>query len=1080
MVSLLEPGLRPQLADGSPNYETKGVPRFLLPPNIRHRLNLHRLTSSFPSKPSSTAPSLLPSPFPPSAPVGVGEKRPAEEEVDERLVKKARYATKSNVNLTDCIPPSEYSDADDEHSDSADSASGSEEENLLATPPQAPHTPAAAPAKGYDFSLTARQAGYIYNPRRSMIDLTNRFASPTSEDEDCGESDFSDTPSSKRRALTPKPAPAKQYNFNLTAKEAGYVYNPRKSMINLTNRFASSSESDDTDDSESDFESTPNPTPSPTPPAAAPASLLPLTPTPLPLPQWKYRHQIDPINPTTPPSAGTKRKMEQSYAQWRQGEPDGARHPSFAMVTSPSDTSEFELVEAMESSPSDISEFDQVDEMEASPLQYLHQEQQRQREFSRAPSYSPITPQVQQTSAVPTSASQDFPADLPSPTVPIRLEPHSPVLDRLTAQFNAEGPHPNIPHVNHAIVDQVIASETLGKHVLDRMPFVLAASRRLQAVIGVRNDLPFDLLMGSGQGDAENLVVGANGTLVDLGLRNLNQGLRDGMGEQAMNGNGSGISQPVAATRRNAGVTADAAGSNQENMGTNTDSNNNDNANLEYSPDTTAQYLQNIHASLNGLPSSASQQQPMGNNTTQQSEARETRTFQGMTPFFPPSVDRHTGQGLREYLLTRALITGSKKRECRSISFHDFTPDLRTGEFRNELLVHFGVDGISRNDRIECVELSLPDANGILHPWLSIFIQRPLITLDPPYVGYASHSAPPNFPQPTPTSWLCMAVPLANITSYPVQADTSLPSSLLEETLIKNKHGLPTKKIAKRQDYDMSFQGVPIFEFSTRKLFGATYSGSSSNGEMNGDANENGYTNTPISDFLSVDGLKPYDPKDPYEEFPIEITSNPEYMLSICRRYARKSGIHGQELQHFGEMMEDASGIDISEELSPNEGVWWNTFYRGITKDRVRWEKVRRSMGRGRCRVVVRWQDIPEELKMPNSSLSQRTTEVEILMENMIKESMQGKKRKFRNDGIGMAGSGSGQGVGLGVINANIGAHAYSMRSASGEALSLRAKAIGNRMNANGRMNTNVDMNGSFRTQNSGDMMQGRMGDFRG
>ncbi|RAL61788.1 hypothetical protein DID88_002851 [Monilinia fructigena] len=77
----------------------------------------------------------------------------------------------------------------------------------------------------------------------------------------------------------------------------------------------------------------------------------------------------------------------------------------------------------------------------------------------------------------------------------------------------------------------------------------------------------------------------------------------------------------------------------------------------------------------------------------------------------------------------------------------------------------------------------------------------------------------------------------------------------------KNKHGLPTFKIAKRQDYDFSFQGIPIFEFSTRKLFAAT-SLPSGNEAENG--NEN---NAPIADFLSVDGLEPYEAQDPYHEF---------------------------------------------------------------------------------------------------------------------------------------------------------------------------------------------------------------------
>ncbi|KAI9650430.1 hypothetical protein NHQ30_000444 [Ciborinia camelliae] len=47
-------------------------------------------------------------------------------------------------------------------------------------------------------------------------------------------------PSAPAPAAVAIPAPVKKgrWDFNLTAKQAGYVYNPRRSMINLTSRFA--------------------------------------------------------------------------------------------------------------------------------------------------------------------------------------------------------------------------------------------------------------------------------------------------------------------------------------------------------------------------------------------------------------------------------------------------------------------------------------------------------------------------------------------------------------------------------------------------------------------------------------------------------------------------------------------------------------------------------------------------------------------------------------------------------------------------------------------------------------------------
>lgn len=45
---------------------------------------------------------------------------------------------------------------------------------------------------------------------------------------------------------------------------------------------------------------------------------------------------------------------------------------------------------------------------------------------------------------------------------------------------------------------------------------------------------------------------------------------------------------------------------------------------------------------------------------------------------------------------------------------------------------------------------------------------------------------------------------------------------------------------------------------------------------------------------------------------------------------------------------------------SPNRGVWWEVFYKRMYEDRARWRAVKRAMGRGKCRVVVRWVEFAE------------------------------------------------------------------------------------------------------------------------
>lgn len=607
-------------------------------------------------------------------------KRRAEGTADERPGKKAKYDLASSIDFEE-----KATDADDEDSDfdSADTPSDREEEIITAASPVTASSSVAEPV------------------------VASPLASPFESE---SESDFSDTPSSKRRALTP-PSPIPElitetvaklisatgrWDFTLTAKQAGYVYNPRKSMTDLSDRFATPSDSDstlDTDDSESDFDSTPNRSSSP---ARARAS----SPLPLPLPQWKYHHNpIDRNNPTTPPSIGTKRKMEQAYAEWHQGEMDTPSASSYSPITLPVDT------------PQSVD----FNEAESGTAQHNSQSEQENMEPPRASSYSyhaisSTSPQIPHSSTS-TSETTVFPTDLPSPSVPCRLEPHSPILDQLTAQYIAQGPHPQIPHVNHAAVNQRNATHILNKHQDDRAPFVQAASRRLQAVVGVRNDLPFDLLMGTGKHDASNLVVGRDGVLVDLGLKDLER--REEVMRGAGAGDESGDGEDFA--RDEGVVSREIIGNDRENMSTDRDMNTNANANEAHNTSPTAQYLQDIHASFNTLRSSShTPSTPHSSSPHQQTTPQQTTPnapyespIQTQTPFFPPSVNPYTGEGLREYLLSRASMTGSVKRECRSISFHDFTPDVRTGEFRNQLLVHFGVDRISSCERVEVVELGL-------------------------------------------------------------------------------------------------------------------------------------------------------------------------------------------------------------------------------------------------------------------------------------------------------------------------------------------------------------------------------------
>ncbi|KUJ15154.1 uncharacterized protein LY89DRAFT_735289 [Mollisia scopiformis] len=59
---------------------------------------------------------------------------------------------------------------------------------------------------------------------------------------------------------------------------------------------------------------------------------------------------------------------------------------------------------------------------------------------------------------------------------------------------------------------------------------------------------------------------------------------------------------------------------------------------------------------------------------------------------------------------------------------------------------------------------------------------------------------------------------------------------------------------------------------------------------------------------------------------------------------------------------------------SPYYGTWWKIFYEGIYADEARWRRIREAMGRGACRVVVRWEDWQiEEVGRGHGSLKARS-----------------------------------------------------------------------------------------------------------
>ncbi|KAE9365776.1 hypothetical protein N431DRAFT_472371 [Stipitochalara longipes BDJ] len=411
------------------------------------------------------------------------------------------------------------------------------------------------------------------------------------------------------------------------------------------------------------------------------------------------------------------------------------------------------------------------------------------------------------------------------------------------------------------------AMKVLESHIRDRMPFVQLSSKRMQAVMGVRNELAFDL--------------------------------------PDIKRSSASVSIPTSSSGLDAGLSLRTASRN---------------------------------------PSS---------------------TFKFINPLSPhnsPSVDPNTGKGLREWLLSKGKEFGMRKRECRSISFHDFTPDMRNNGWSNKLLGHYTAK--SASERVDFYEVDLPTPTGTLQPWLWLLISRPLLSINaknistrPPHQNKISHPSstpqtfhtpstslcppsplapdseygstlPPNFQTPVQTSWMVFASPLENVTSYPEAVDAQPPRQMSLSSLPKFRPSSSYqhsggRKVYKRRDFDFSHNGCPVFEFNTSSstLFPSTSS------------------QTAIPQFLEVGEIGPFYAGDEF---------------SLCDEKEFDERIKAAEVKVEGE-----EGVRKVE--SPFQGQWWKVFYEGVSEDVARWEGIRSAMARGKCRVVVRYTEFEDD-----------------------------------------------------------------------------------------------------------------------
>jgi len=214
--------------------------------------------------------------------------------------------------------------------------------------------------------------------------------------------------------------------------------------------------------------------------------------------------------------------------------------------------------------------------------------------------------------------------------------------------------------------------------------------------------------------------------------------------------------------------------------------------------------------------------------------------------------------------------------------------------------------------------------------------------------------------------------------------------------------------VYKRKDFDISHNGLPIFEFNSCSLF-------------NGNQQPN---------FLSVEGIGPWYEGDEYEEL-----GKGEYR-ALVERYLEENEGGGKGMGR----------------PSPYRGTWWAEFYRRVGEDAQRWEEIRGAMGRGKCRVVVRWREWVEsggeeedvEMDMGDSSALFHGAGSGGHGRKKIKERLAGRHSRLtrsetrRRSQLGFSQSASASGVAIGIGGAGLGE-------------SLRSRALGNRELKKGR-----------------------------
>jgi hypothetical protein len=187
---------------------------------------------------------------------------------------------------------------------------------------------------------------------------------------------------------------------------------------------------------------------------------------------------------------------------------------------------------------------------------------------------------------------------------------------------------------------------------------------------------------------------------------------------------------------------------------------------------------------------------------------------------------------------------------------------------------------------------------------------------------------------------MVFACPLENVTAYPETIESAPPSNSTSSSippLLRQRNQFPStngnrngwgKKIHKRRDFDISHNGIPLFEFSLPNSSPFPHP-------------EN------LPSFLEVGDLGPFYQGDEFEAY-----EKAEYEEMVQEAAAQKNWL-GDEIPGSRAMVP-----------SPNSGYWWKGFYALVEQDAERWQSVKNAMGRGKCRVVVRYEEFEGDVEL--------------------------------------------------------------------------------------------------------------------